>query len=1635
MAGEWQYEEWQHKPKTGLNASSSSFGGGLNNEFEGALNFDSGLSGLNNEKVDWRKVYGPSFGYGNLGYGDLGYGPSLEESVRSLQPTGTRRGVNWSRLTVEPRARQNGEADSTDSNLGGGKSVAGRGEIIAEMPALNDKTLSQPSEVLASQQANAPKKANNSDSNETAFQDWLKFQNQIRRFTSELEAFWQQVLARYPQDAKYISDEANKIWDSLVIYLASRSSGSTRRSHSTQRVELSTIIYSLMVQRFQHARLIIEGKTTERRARDRQSLLDFGKDTNSRHTQLENFYYGVDDPNNSFGGIKDPKKQREIDAKADEIYTRVTQYDSSWQDLPQRNKKEADKLYEALYAACKYAALLWSYREAREIVGGSAQQRSQLAQLFSRLPQQSPPNAPDTISQQLINDRARRIFQAISGKEPNNSIEEDRQLLEALRNAILIQWTIPNQDSRQQTLQQNSTRSSDGRFTLTLIFPLSANSNRRRSAIWFVRYETGVDEATANLILDAMEKSKVQPWLESRTETQLPPDPKEPNRKRSSVTIVVNTKLLPQTKVDRQSTENQSAPPLTPVERFRELLKQKALQQLQENRGLIQEAQKKYLQPNPETLGNLRQVVEADERLESAQKKLENRQRIKPELWLDENRNPAVKNKLTLEEGETLRQQNQAKLDQIKQVRYTLLQLYPASGLLKARDVKPTNNDDPLLRTLSERFENILENIRNAEIGIQNGDIPLLELEGLIEPTRKEIPEADRAAVDKYIQDQRNRKNNFRLIGFLSQIGLAVGSLFVGGLIATVMKTLAAALGIGQSAYEFEEAEDLNTVANTGGEAGGNQLLSDPDAARINYVMGWVNVALAGLEAVSLTVKGAGILISKGLRGAEQIVNLPEAEVLARVTPKQIWDLERARQLRQAGNFEEASSILAGLEKELDTETYEQLQRVWQKSEETVSALGTATSIANALPDDLQGIPITFDERLPSKKIEVHYTRNVEVRVAPDVDPNDLRLHAPTIRYLLEFKETESWASKLLAHLKEWLTKNPQAQSKLWEAQQELEKLPNFIYSRATKLAALPPNSSEAATLIAEIQVFQENIYDAVGTIVRMDGGPGIGFIAAPGRPPDNSKESFQRLLDYLGKQEYMAIVRNNSPRGLNGLGLQLMDEVLTAALKKTKGNVEEAAKLAADCLRGVGTNQNMSFQKAKNQALERLNNPAFLAKAEQARLIAQEAEQISGGNRTTGTYVEKKLEQELKGRPQLFEDPNAKAEVLTRITGRIAALDAQTPDELLEEIDTLEAQLEPYERQLGDLQNRKKYGQLDDIQEERLKKLTEELIPPLETELDYIDAVRTRKLRPELPESANRKASDPSLRFPQKATIEEAFALLKTDSSFGLFYQMLIREGFASEEQVLKELAKISYQNKRVTSVSSALKRIYRPTVIDRLANPDPALMREKYRNLAWPRDTSQDVTSPAYTEARHRYFLNTIRGLNSGDIGSIGEGWFQKLYSIRDNQTQAVVSQTQVPISQSDMAQQGITLTQDRKLDEVYGNTIREQKTVSGVLVESQNSKEAIQFREYAELAAKKATISVNGNNYEIENLVYVFPVPEGVRANAKWMRQELGRRRDYLSFEIFNTRGERKIVDSDNIQELQDSRLSNWLGLENP
>ena len=527
---------------------------------------------------------------------------------------------------------------------------------------------------------------------------------------------------------------------------------------------------------------------------------------------------------------------------------------------------------------------------------------------------------------------------------------------------------------------------------------------------------------------------------------------------------------------------------------------------------------------------------------------------------------------------------------------------------------------------------------------------------------------------------------------------------------------------------------------------------------------------------------------------------------------------------------------------------------------------------------------------------------------------------------------------------------------------------------------------------------------------------------------PDNGLPTQTKILEALSeklsKQELSEIAQLD-------YGLKLVDEVLSAALVKAGNNPQRGVELAADCLRGLGERKNLSFTQAKMEALRRLDDPKYLAQQQQARQISSVADKIPSENLDTRNYVEKRLGQELKGRSNLLNDSDTlNNQVIEPIRQRIAQVSRQTPDELSDELEILDRRLEPYEQQLRDLENRVRGGgELDALQQEKVDQLKNDIIPKLETEIDYLEKVRRSKLRPQFPQSPKPTANNLATSLASNTTPQQVFVLLTGggDSSFEPFYRMLMREKFVSSPQeVIDEIAKLSFKGKTIDTVSRTLKRVYRPKVIERLANPDPQLMRQKYPKLASPNDPSLDLTSPAYIEARHKEFLGTIDGLNSGDIGSIGEAWFQRIDRVPGG------SETQVPVTQSDMAKQGINLTQNRQLDEVYGDTIREIKTISGVLVDSQNSKEALQFKDYATLAEKGVKITVNkGQVSQIKKLVYVFPVPKGVKANANWMIANL-RDRPYLFFYIFNTKGERKLVGLNNLNELQGKALSDWLKL---
>ena len=227
-------------------------------------------------------------------------------------------------------------------------------------------------------------------------------------------------------------------------------------------------------------------------------------------------------------------------------------------------------------------------------------------------------------------------------------------------------------------------------------------------------------------------------------------------------------------------------------------------------------------------------------------------------------------------------------------------------------------------------------------------------------------------------------------------------------------------------------------------------------------------------------------------------MNLPGGEVLARVTPEQIRNLERSRQLQQAGKIDEASAIVAQLQQELGETTYNQLQKVWDEAAVTAQKIPAATTIGQLRQQIPERIGLVQSSQLSNGEVRVSYTTEVKIEYAPDASLDDIKLHVPTALDLLEIKDNENLARKLLNKLNEWLGKRgANAYPKAVEAQKEIEKHINLIYDRAQRLASIPPNSTEAEGLLFEIADYQEQITFWEHILVKeVDGALGVGYVA-----------------------------------------------------------------------------------------------------------------------------------------------------------------------------------------------------------------------------------------------------------------------------------------------------------------------------------------------------------------------------------------------------------------------------------------------------------------------------------------------------------------------------------------------------------
>ena len=345
---------------------------------------------------------------------------------------------------------------------------------------------------------------------------------------------------------------------------------------------------------------------------------------------------------------------------------------------------------------------------------------------------------------------------------------------------------------------------------------------------------------------------------------------------------------------------------------FKQKLKTSAHTELDKNQQQLDGLREQYLagSHSKQSLDNLREEVTLLARYE------EKEQEILDELsWVSNDPGAAALNSQAYDPEAFERLQNE--LVEVKQARAALLKQFPVAGLLRTEQVDSELVSDRRLVQISRKFNGIERDIQQSRFGIDNGDIPLSELDGIIPGVLEQIPEEQRSQVEAYIKKKKQTEATVQAGTAGAEVLLTLFGVFSGGgVLSSIYYGVAGALGLGTAAYEFERAADLNTVANAG-NAGGTQLLSDPEQAKRNYVFAWANLTL-GLVDSGLAITEGGQLL-KGAKAAEKLATRPNSQAIFNLPSDDVLAIQRAVDLERAGD-PAAQQTLAALKQKLGSD-------------------------------------------------------------------------------------------------------------------------------------------------------------------------------------------------------------------------------------------------------------------------------------------------------------------------------------------------------------------------------------------------------------------------------------------------------------------------------------------------------------------------------------------------------------------------------------------------------------------------------------------------------------------------------------------------------------------------------------------
>ena len=271
-----------------------------------------------------------------------------------------------------------------------------------------------------------------------------------------------------------------------------------------------------------------------------------------------------------------------------------------------------------------------------------------------------------------------------------------------------------------------------------------------------------------------------------------------------------------------------------------------------------------------------------------------------------------------------------------------------------------------------------------------------------------------------------------------------------------------------------------------------------------------------------------------------------------------------------------------------------------------------------------------------------------------------------------------------------------------------------------------------------------------------------------------------------------------------------------------------------------------------------------------------------------------------------------------------------------------------------------------------------------------------------------------PEPAFPAGTTKEAAFKALGGDAldrEFGKWVDVVAND--LQIESVTKLTNRIGDPSGRTPrTIRNRVKDPLTAEIVKKLTTPEWLRTRESYTKA-----TGRGLgDSEALLAASHEEMLRVTKKLAVEDSGSIAEFWYRDSYAADKTSRQVSAPATQ------------FGLTEDRRIDLMDGNTLRELKNVAGAL----DPRARGQVLDMIKLLKQSIEVKA-GDVRTVDKIVVSFLNPAGIKANAAFMREVLNNPANKgkpIAFEIFNAVGQRMEITAANVAFLGEPGLTKWV-----